>query len=81
LTRVPQGATLHPLSDIRAQGVKLQPFESIQCPFCGQVFDVAFESQDGTQRLVIDCEICCRPLDVTVECEGGEVLSVDVRAN
>jgi hypothetical protein len=59
----------------------MQPFEPIQCPFCGQVFDVAIETNDNSQRLIVDCEICCRPLEVAVECEAGEIVSVDVRAN
>jgi hypothetical protein len=60
---------------------KMQPFEAIQCPFCGQVFDVAIETAQESQRLILDCEICCRPLEVAVECQDGEILSVDVRAN
>jgi transcription elongation factor Elf1 len=60
---------------------RMQPFESIQCPFCGQSFDLAIETNDGSQRLIVDCEICCRPLEISVECEAGEILSVDVRAN
>jgi transcription elongation factor Elf1 len=59
----------------------MQPFEPIQCPFCGQTFDVPIETNDQSQRLVIDCEICCRPLEISVECQAGEILSVDVRAN
>jgi hypothetical protein len=59
----------------------MQPFEAIQCPFCGQVFDVPMETSQPSQQLVIDCEICCRPLEVVVECEAGEIISVDVRAN
>ena len=30
------------------------------------------------QRFTTDCEVCCRPFEVTVECEPGEVVSLDV---
>lgn len=30
------------------------------------------------QRWISDCEICCRPMDVRVECEPGEILSLEV---
>jgi hypothetical protein len=61
--------------------MKMQAFTPIQCPFCGQSFDAAIETGHPSQRLIVDCEICCRPLEITVECEDGEILSVDVRAN
>jgi transcription elongation factor Elf1 len=59
----------------------MQPFETIRCPFCGQNFDVAIETDQPSQRLIVDCEICCRPLEISVECQDGEILSVDVRAD
>lgn len=54
--------------------------EMIQCPFCGQGFDLTVDTSSGTQRFVTDCEICCRPFEVTAECEPGEVLSLEVQA-
>ena len=53
---------------------------SIQCPFCGQSFEVLIDTSMGRQRLVTDCEVCCRPLELRVETEAGEVTSVDVTA-
>jgi hypothetical protein len=54
--------------------------ESIQCPFCGQIFELIIDTSVASQRLTTDCEVCCRPLEVLVECEPGEVLTLDVRA-
>lgn len=51
---------------------------SVQCPFCGQQFELAIDTSVPSQRFVTDCEVCCRPFEVVAECEGGEVLSVDV---
>jgi hypothetical protein len=53
--------------------------EIIQCPFCGQSFDLVIDTSIPTQKFTTDCEVCCRPLEVSVECELGEVLSLDVQ--
>ena len=55
--------------------------ESIQCPFCGQAFEVTIDTSVPQQRLTMDCEVCCRPFEVIAECEPGEILSLDVVAN
>lgn len=51
---------------------------SIRCPYCGQAFDLVIDTSGGYQRLDTDCEICCRPLQVVVECEPGTIVSLDV---
>jgi hypothetical protein len=54
--------------------------ESIQCPYCGQRFELMVDTSAGDQQFTTDCEVCCRPFEVLVQCEDGEVLSVDVRS-
>ena len=39
------------------------------------------DTSQPSQRFTTDCEICCRPMEVIVECEPGEILSLDVRPN
>jgi hypothetical protein len=56
----------------------MEETEAIQCPFCGQTFDLAIDTSVASQRFVTDCEVCCRPFTVAVECEPGEVLSISV---
>jgi hypothetical protein len=51
---------------------------SIQCPFCGQTFDLTIDTGQPSQRFTTDCEVCCRPFEVVVECEPGEILSLEV---
>ena len=50
---------------------------SIQCPFCGQAMELALEAATGSQQFITDCEVCCRPFQVTVTCEEGEVIGVE----
>jgi hypothetical protein len=59
----------------------VQSSESVQCPFCGQTFELVVDTSVASQRLTTDCEICCRPLEISVECEPGEVLSLEVQGD
>lgn len=59
----------------------LQIAEVIQCPFCGQCFELVVDTSVQSQRFTTDCEICCRPFEVSVECEPGDILSLDVMSN
>ena len=56
----------------------MQETGMVTCPFCGQAFELAIDTEVASQRFVTDCEICCRPFEVVAECEAGEILSLDV---
>jgi Cysteine-rich CPXCG len=58
----------------------MEEFADIQCPFCGQTFEVVIDTSLARQRFTTDCEICCRPFEVVAECEGGEIVSVQALA-
>ena len=53
---------------------------SIQCPYCGESFEIAVDASGGSAEFVVDCEVCCRPMTVTVRVRGGEVEEVRVLA-
>lgn len=55
----------------------MEEFATIQCPFCGQSFDVTVDTSLASQRFTTDCEVCCRPFEVHAECKSGEVVSVE----
>ena len=50
--------------------------ETIQCPLCGQTFELVVDTSNRTQRFVTDCEICCQPFEVFAECDPGETISL-----
>jgi hypothetical protein len=54
--------------------------ESVQCPFCGQTFDIVVDTSVAFQRFTTDCEICCRPFEVIAQCEPGEIQSLEIRS-
>jgi len=49
----------------------------IICPYCGEPFASTADTSQGTYSTVEDCAVCCRPMQVTVDCEPGEVFSVE----
>jgi len=53
---------------------------TIQCPFCGQSFELTIDTSIGSQRFTTDCEVCCRPFEVLAECEPGMILSLEVQS-
>jgi hypothetical protein len=50
----------------------------VQCPFCGESFELVLDTSQPSQRLTTDCEVCCRPFEIVAECEPGEVIALDV---
>ncbi len=59
----------------------VETVETIRCPFCGQAFETTVDTSLTFQRFTIDCEVCCRPMEINVECAPGEVLSLEVRGD
>ncbi len=56
----------------------MEQFETVHCPFCGARMELAVDTTAGSQAFTTDCEVCCRPFDVRVECEPGEIRSLEV---
>jgi len=52
--------------------------ETIQCPYCGQSFELVIDTSTPMQRFTTDCEVCCRPFEVVAECQPGEISNLDV---
>jgi len=58
----------------------VQISSSISCPFCGQTFDLVIDTSIASQRFTTDCEVCCRPVEIFVETEPGQILSLEVQS-
>ncbi len=52
--------------------------EPVSCPFCGETWALLIDISVASQRFTTDCEVCCRPFEVCVECEPGEIVSLTV---
>lgn len=48
---------------------------SVQCPYCSQIVELFVDP--GTQGTAVeDCEVCCRPWNLTIERDEEGRLSV-----
>jgi hypothetical protein len=48
--------------------------KSFKCPYCFERITMILDlSIDDTQSYIEDCEVCCRPIQVTFTAESGEL--------
>jgi hypothetical protein len=57
------------------------PMESIvsadiTCPHCGETFGFEVDTSQSEQDLIEDCSVCCRPINLTIRCQPGEVVAL-----
>jgi len=50
--------------------------KSIACPHCGESISVLLDLSAGSQSYVEDCQVCCRPIDISFEVDDDGQLSV-----
>jgi hypothetical protein len=53
----------------------------IQCPYCGQSFEVVVDTSEASPTFTTDCEVCCRPIQVSATCRPGRILHLDTEAD
>jgi Cysteine-rich CPXCG len=58
-----------------AQSDGSTPLVRVQCPWCGESFDTTADVSAGSFQYIEDCQVCCRPIELTgtVNDEGGLV--------
>jgi hypothetical protein len=49
---------------------------SFDCPWCGELNQVELEPGDAGQVLIQDCQVCCRPIELTLSPADGSLLRV-----
>jgi hypothetical protein len=57
---------------------KLEAVE-IQCPYCGEVIEIMVDCSVEEQSYIEDCQVCCRPMELTVVVDGEGIPAVEVR--
>lgn len=48
----------------------------IACPYCGETFAIAVDTEGGSYETTEDCSVCCRPIAISISCRPGRVESV-----
>jgi hypothetical protein len=51
---------------------------SASCPYCGEAIELLVDASAGSQRYVEDCQVCCRPMVVTVLVDAAGEVEVGV---
>jgi len=50
----------------------------IHCPYCGEAIEVLLDSSVEQQHYIEDCQVCCRPIEISVVVDYEGELSVSV---
>jgi hypothetical protein len=58
------------------------PTALVSCPYCGAQVELLLDPGGGSsQDYVEDCEVCCRPWQVSVRWDAGGAAQVEVRTD
>jgi len=44
--------------------------QTISCPYCGEVISVLVDCSAGDQDYIEDCQVCCRPIQISIHIDG-----------
>src|SRR5271170_2642898 len=76
----PSGARLESiLNEVTGQDArqveerKLEHWGAVQCPYCGESFEIHVEAAEDGQTMYEDCHVCCKPVSVYIHVEDNEV--------
>ena len=57
-----------------------EEFVAVQCPYCGERLDTRVDLTTVDPSYIEDCQVCCRPIEFTVEREdNGALVAVKVQ--
>ena len=49
----------------------------IDCPYCGETLEVLIDSSSGNQHYVEDCQVCCSPIELSVQIDlDGQIMGI-----
>jgi hypothetical protein len=46
-----------------------------QCPYCWESITMLLDSSVSKQTYIEDCEVCCNPIEVSVEFDNEELIN------
>ncbi len=59
---------------------EMQSFVDIACPYCGEWITLVLDASAGAQQYIEDCQVCCRPMQVSVDWDEDDEVQLSVRA-
>ncbi|MCZ6525711.1 MAG: CPXCG motif-containing cysteine-rich protein [Gammaproteobacteria bacterium] len=56
----------------------MNPLETVQidCPYCGETIELLIDCSIDLQEYIEDCEVCCKPITVSVAVDEHDKLMV-----
>lgn len=48
----------------------------IACPYCGESISMLLDLSAGSQSYIEDCQVCCRPMNISFEVDDDGQLTV-----
>ncbi|MBC8283988.1 MAG: CPXCG motif-containing cysteine-rich protein [Nitrospinae bacterium] len=51
------------------------------CPYCAQKISVLVDLSVSTQNYIEDCEVCCRPIEISYEACDEEVVRFEASSS
>lgn len=63
------------LKEVTAEQEKtpIEDWVQVECPYCGEGFEVHVTSEDDGQTMDEDCRVCCRPISLHIHREEDEL--------
>jgi transcription elongation factor Elf1 len=52
---------------------------SFDCPYCGEEISMVLDLSVSRQTYVEDCEVCCRPIEISYTVEDGALAEFSAR--
>jgi hypothetical protein len=49
-------------------------FHLVECPYCGECYETPVDTSSGSARYVEDCQICCQPIEFSLEVDHAGAL-------
>ncbi len=50
-----------------------------QCPWCGERISMVLDLSAGEQCYLEDCEVCCRPIEISFQVRAGDLAGFEAR--
>ncbi|MBX5461173.1 MAG: CPXCG motif-containing cysteine-rich protein [Steroidobacteraceae bacterium] len=60
--------------DSARAGLEPVQFVPVRCPYCGERLETRVDLTGGEREYIEDCEVCCRPIEFSVELEEDGAL-------
>jgi hypothetical protein len=58
-----------------AGGTQGSQFQPIQCPYCGESFEILVDLSAGAASYIEDCQVCCQPIELSLEVDDAGALA------